>query len=264
MKRLLHFIIFFGALALTQDACVFRSLSQDKPEPVTPLKGCRTVDKLPFKEAWYGTYFQEDKVGYSHFKIVPAGENFSITTDSVMRLVTPKKTDEISKKEKATVRPDLTMLEFESVENQNGKELKMTGTTDGDAFVVKANVQGQELTRKYPLDEKLFHYSSISLMPALKGLDEGKSYAFHVLDAGRLRVDKVELEIRMVKGSPGPNGAVWRVKNNLGGSQIDSWLDRKGLTVLEKALGGSLISMLENEESAVAFLKKEAQKGPGS
>jgi len=260
MKKLFHFIILFGALALTQNACVFRSLSQDKPEPVTSLKGSGTVDKLPFKEAWYGTYFQEDKVGFSHFKIEPAGENYSITTDSVMRLTTPKKTDEISKKEKATVRPDLTMVEFESEENQNGKELKMTGSIEGDAFVVKANVKGEELTRKYPLDEKLFHSSAISLMPALKGLEEGKTFAFNVFNAGTLGVDKVDLEIRMVKGLPGPSGAVWRVKNQLGRSQIDSWLNRKGLTVLEKALGGSLITMLENEETAVAFLKKESRK----
>ncbi len=257
MTKLIHFIILFCVLAFGQNACVFRSISQDKPEPVTPLKGCETVDKLPFKEAWYGTYFQEDKVGYSHFKIEPAGRYYSISTDSLMRLTALKKTNEISMKEKVTVRPDLTMVGFESAVNMNGKDLKMTGTTEDDGFVVNINVEGEDLTRKYPSDERLFHSSAISLMPALKGLEEGKTFTFNVFNAEKQGVEKVDLEIRMVKGAPGPNGAVWRVKNRLGRSQIDSWLNRKGLTVLEKALGGSLITMLENEETATDFLKKK-------
>ncbi|MDQ7781881.1 MAG: transglutaminase-like domain-containing protein [Desulfomonilaceae bacterium] len=258
MNKGFHFIVLFCALILTQNSCVFRSVSQDKPEPVTSVEGCGTIEKLPFKEAWYGTYFQEDKVGYSHFRIEPAGENYSINTDSVMRLVALKKTNEISMKERVTVRPDLTMVGFESAVTMNGKDLKMTGTAKGEEFVVTINVEGEELTRTYPVDERLFHSSAISLMPALKGIEEGKRYAFEVFNAEKQGLEKVELEIRMVKGSPGPSGAVWRVKNRLGRSRIDSWLNRKGLTVLEKALGGSLITMLENEDTVADFLKKKS------
>ncbi len=258
MTKSLHLGITICLLALMHNACVFRSVLRDKPGPAVAVKGCGTIDKLPFKEAWYGTYFQEDKVGYSHFKIEPAGENFSISTDSVMRLTALKKTNEISMNEKVKVRPDLTMIGFESSVNMNGKDLKMTGKTEGDAFVVNINIEGEELTRKYPVDDKLFHSSAISLMPALKGIKEGKRYAFNVFNAEKQGVEKVELEISKVKGSPGPNDAVWKVKNRLGRSQINSWLNRNGLTVLEKALKGALITMLENEETAQDILKKKS------
>ncbi|MFH1115083.1 MAG: transglutaminase-like domain-containing protein [Pseudomonadota bacterium] len=245
-------------VVLVQNACVFRSVLRDGPGAVTSIEGSGTIDKLPFKEAWYGTYFQEDKVGYSHFKIEPAGKNFSIAVDSVMRLTALKKTNEISMNEKVTVRPDLTMIGFESAVKMNGKDLKMTGAAEGDEFVVKINIEGEELTRKYPVDEKLFHSSAISLMPALKGIHEGKRYTFSVFNAEKQGVEKVELEISKVKGSPGPNEAVWMVKNRLGRSQVDSWLNRNGLTVLEKALKGALITMIENEETAVDILKKKS------
>jgi len=64
------------------------------------VEGYVTLDKLPFHEAWYGMYFQEDKIGYSHFKIEPSGDLFNITTDSLMRLKANKKTSEVGLKEK--------------------------------------------------------------------------------------------------------------------------------------------------------------------
>ena len=45
-----------------------------------------------------------------------------------------------------------------------------------------------------------------------------------------------------------------------GRSLVDSWLDKKGLTVLEKAQRGALITMLEDESTAQKFVD---QKTPG-
>jgi hypothetical protein len=58
-----------------------------------------------------------------------------------------------------------------------------------------------------------------------------------------------------VKGTPGLQDAVWKVKNEYGRAVVQSWLNRKGLTVLEKGLDGSLITVLEDEGSAKKFLE---------
>lgn len=257
MTRLLHIIIAICGLTLSLNSCVFRSFTTEKPHKAVPLEGYATLGKLPFKEAWYGMYFQEDKVGYSHFKIEPSGEDYSISTDSVMRLTALKKTNEISMKEKVLVRPDLTMIGFESRVNMNGKDLKMVGSTEGDKFVVNIDVEGEKLRREYALDGKVYHSSAISLMPAIRGLKDGESYSFKVFNAEKQGMQKVDQQVWTVKGSPGPNGAVWKVKNTYGRSRIHSWLNNEGLTVLEKALAGSLITMLEDSETALAFLKKK-------
>ena len=57
--------------------CVMPEKSDNEIEESIPLQldGYKTLNKLPFNEAWYGMYFQEDKVGYSHFKISTTGRN---------------------------------------------------------------------------------------------------------------------------------------------------------------------------------------------
>ena len=252
-------ILLICLLSLFQTHCVFRSFTGTTTGPAAPADGYVTLGKIPFKEAWYGMYFQDDKVGYSHFKIDPSGENFAISSDSMMRLTTLKKTKEIVMKERVMVRPDLTMISFDSRVRMEGKNLKMVGAPRGDKFVVDINVDGETLTREFPLQNKLYHSCAISLMPALRGLREGNTYSFNVFNAEKQGIMPVEQMVSAVKGPTGPNGAVWRIRNSYGKSIINAWLDRRGLTVLEKALDGSLITMLEDRESAESFLKKKSR-----
>jgi hypothetical protein len=263
MIRYIAAAILVAGLALSQASCVLRPFalkSEPEPVPVQPLKGYATLDKMPFREAWYGMYFQEEKVGFSHFRIEPSGRNFRITSDSLMRMTALKKTNEINMKEKVMVRPDLTLIAFESLMKMDGKDLRMVGRQEGDRFWVDISVEGQTVRQEYPVSGNLYHTSAISLMPAVRGLKDGEKYSFGVFNPGKQGVENVEQEVAQVQGKPGPNGAVWRVKNNYDRSQIYAWLDGRGLTVLEKALEGSLITMLEDQASAQAFLNK---KGPG-
>jgi hypothetical protein len=224
-------------------------------EPAKSLQGYGTLSDLPFKEAWYGMYFQEEKVGYSHFKIEPSGRNFKIASDSLMRLKALKKTNEVQMKEKVIVRPDLTLVSFESRVRMNGKDLIMIGRVEDDKFVLDMKVEGEKLTRQNPLKgEKIYHNSAISLFPALNGISDGTNYSFDVFNPEKQGLEKVKQEIHRVTGNPGPNDSVWKVKNQYGRAVVNSWLNRLGLTVLEKAVGGSLITMLEDKDAAKKFL----------
>jgi len=204
-------------------------------------------------------YFKEDKVGYSHFKIEPSAGNFAIVSDSTMRLTAMKKTNEVRMKERTLVRPDLTMISFQSAVRMNDKDLHMTGRYDGNRFLVDMTVEGQTLKKEYPLDDKVYHSSAISLMPALRGLREGGTTSFAVFNVERQGVEKVEQLVSSVKGPPGPGGAVWKVKSDLGRSQVVSYLNKSGLTVFEKTLDGALITIIEDKSTAEAFMSKKGQ-----
>jgi hypothetical protein len=238
-------------------SCSFHSVVSSKPDPIVPLKGYGTLDKFPFREAWYGMYFKEDKIGYSHYLIEPSGEDFIVSSDSLMRLTAMQKTNEVTMKEKVKVRPDLTLIDFQSVSRMNGKDLKMTGRNSGDRFKLEIDLDGEKVNQEYPVEGPLYHSSAISLMPALKGLKNGQTLSFKVFNAEKRGMEPVEQYISMVQGEPGPNGAVWQVKNTYGRSPVLSWLDKKGLTVLEKALDGALITMLEDRSTAERFLTQK-------
>ncbi len=110
-------------------------------EPASSVHGCDTLDKMPFREAWYGMYFKEDKVGYSHFKIEPDGKNFNILSDSVMRLTALKKTNEITMKERVVVKPDLSLISFDSKVHMHDKDLHMVGKAEGNKFLVDIELE---------------------------------------------------------------------------------------------------------------------------
>jgi Transglutaminase-like superfamily len=258
-KHLTRFFVIF--LIVTQTACGLRFLSESKPDVAVPTSGYHTVDKIPFREAWYGTYLNEEKIGYSHFKIEPSDQNFAITTDSLLRFTRLKQPTEVRMKERVVVRPDLSMVSFQSAVRQNGKDMTMTGRTDGEHILVDTAVEGEKVSREFPLHGKVYHANAIDLMPALLGLKEGQTYTFNVFDPDVFNPEnqgthKVDQQISTVKGPAGPNGAVWKVNNKVGEAQVNSWLNSKGLTVLYK--GSSLISMLEDENSAKKFLEEKA------
>ncbi len=251
---------FIALLILTQASCALHSFTEKTPDVATPTSGYVTVDKLPFREAWYGTYLNDDKIGYSHLKIEPSNGNFIISTDTLWRFTRLKKVEEIKMKERVVTRPDLSLVSFHSAVRKNDKDMTMIGRSEGERFLVDITVDGEKLNRQYPLPAKLYHESAIGLMPALRGLKEGQTYTFDIFNEGKLEMEKVDLQISSVKGPAGPNGAIWKVKNNVGPSVVNSWLDKKGLTVLERPGESSLIIMLEDETAAKKFLD---QKVPG-
>lgn len=257
MNRICPFAVLIGLLIFVFTSCSFRSTPENKSKAPDAMPGYGSLGKFPFREAWYGMYFQDTKVGYSHFKIEPEGANFRIASDSFMRLTTDKKTDEIDMKERIVVQPDLSMISFESSVNMNDKKMSMKGTVEGNEFLVKITVGDQSLDRRYPIEGKIFHSSAISLMPALRGTKEGESYSFVVFNAEKQRLDNVEQSIFPVLGTPGPKGAVWKIKNKFGASVVYSWLDTKGLTVIEKAMAGSLVTLMEDASTAKEFLERK-------
>jgi len=259
---MIRFILYLLCVQLTlvSSGCIVKSFNPDSEHSADSAKGYQSLSDFPFKEAWYGIYFQEDKIGYSHFKILPSEKNFIIESDSIMRLTAMRKTNEIKMTEKITVAPDLSLISFDSNVKMNQKDLRVEGNVNSTKLVLKMNAEDEKIDRDFPIDGKIFHTSAISLMPALKGLREGAKYSFDVFNVERQSVENIEQEISRVKGSPGPSDAVWKITNNYGQSLVNSWTNSKGLVVLEKGLDGSLITILEDQESARQFMEKKAKQ----
>lgn len=240
-------------MVLLLSGCVTPGELKEGPDKdkIRPLPGYGTLDKLPFKEAWYGMYFQDAKVGHSHFKILRAGENFKILVESDISLKTMKALNTIRTRERVLTRPDLTLISFESRTLKNDQELKVTGRVERDRYILVMETGGERMERVFDLDDKkVRHNSAISLYPALHGLEDGQVYSFQVFQPSAQRMEMVRQEIYMVRGDPGPNGAIWKVNNLIGDAKVRSWLNKEGMVVIERAAAGNLMTILEDKESA--------------
>lgn len=244
-------LVFLAALLIC--GCVVPGELQKSPEERTiePLEGFGTLAKLPFKEAWYGMYFQDEKIGFSHFLISKSGDNFKIVVESDMRLKSMRVVNKILTRERVIVRPDLTLIAFESRVTKNDRELKVRGRVERDRYILAMETGGEEIEKTFELeDQKLRHNSAISLYPALNGLEDGRMYSFQVFKPETHSLETVKQQIYKVRGDPGPNGAVWKVNNILGNSKVISWLNSSGMVVIERAASGNLITLLEDEKTA--------------
>ncbi len=241
------------SLILFLCSCTLHSSGINKEQATHSRDGYQTLARFPFREAWYGIYYQDDKIGYSHFRIDPGKDGFVISFDSLIRLKTKGKTDEIDLTEKVQVKPDLTLVSFDSVVNMNAKRMEMRGIMSDKRLDVDISVGGETLKHPFKLEGTIYHASSVSLMPALKGLTDGQSYTFTVFNAEKQRLETVDQQIFRVRGQAGPKGSVWKVKNAYGEAVVHSWLNEKGLTVIEKGGSEPLMTVLEDEESARKF-----------
>jgi len=263
MMRSIVRVSIIVAATLSHFSCVILQSARPtdpKTPVVAPENGYGTLERLPFKEAWYGMYIKDEKVGYKHVTIEPSGLNYKISSESTLRLNVMNKTNESQTKEKVIVRPDLTLLSFETLVRTQGHDLRMIGRSLDDRFLVELMVDGKRLPAEFPVQGAMYHLSAIPFMPCLKGLAEGRTHSFAVLSPDKQGMQKVEQKVTRVKGEPGPGGAVWNVKNSYGRTTADLWVDQKGLIVMERGAEGTLVTMLEDESTARAFRDK---KGAG-
>ena len=252
--------LFLAALSLfVLTACPFRSLREGDAPTQLPPEGYQSLDRFPFREAWYGIYFDDDKIGYSHFKIKQGKNSFVIAFDSVVRLGIGAQTKEIDLKESVNVKPDLTLLSFDSLVIMDKKQMQMRGVVKESRLEVEIVVGGENMKRDYEVSTTVYHSSAVSLMPALRGIRDGQMYSFLTFNAQKQQLEKVEQTISRVTSAPGPKKSVWKVRTVCGDSVLHSWLNEQGLPIIDKGAKEPIITFLEDETSAKNFLKRKKQ-----
>lgn len=246
-------------LMVTLAACSFHSLRESRPDSALPKYGYKSLDHFPFREAWYGIYYEDVKIGYSHFKIDRGEKDFVIAFDSVVRLKIGRETKEIDLKESVHVKPDLALVSFESMVVMHNKKMEMRGVVKDSRLEVQLAVAEEVIRREYDFPGTLYHSSALSLMPALRGIRDGQTYTFLTFNAEKQEVQKVEQTISSVKEAPGPKNSVWKVRTVSGKSIIHSWLNKEGLPIIDKGSSEPIITFLEDETSAKNFLKRQRE-----
>lgn len=258
LRRALWAVILAGLTMTCVGCSALAYLKGQETIPEPGEKGYGSLARFPFKEAWYGVYFQDDKIGYSHFRIEPAGENFKILSDSRWRVRLMNETNEVRTEEQVVVRPDLTLVSFEYNERKDDDVLRMIGHVENERLQVTTSVGGQTRKVELPLPGPVHPTTSLSLIPALKGLKDGKQYTVTVFSPKAHAFATLNQLVTRVHGEPGPNGEAWRVKTFTDKDGNPSWLNETGLTVLEQSFNGGLITMLESESAAKEFAAGES------
>lgn len=213
------------------------------------------------QEYWSGIVFNGEKIGFSHFRLAPAPDEpgqIDITSEAVFSLKFLMVEKKFSLKTHDRVHADLAMAGFTYDYDMDDSALHITGQMTGDALQTTVNASGETLKQALPVTGSVYPSSVLYLYPAVQGLQVGKIYEYLVYDGETRGISPVRQEVLALEESDLFEGAGFKVRTVMHGHEVTAWLDDAGRPLLEMAMGGIMISGLESEVRAKAYLARSS------
>lgn len=210
-----------------------------------------TLDTLPEREVWAGLLLGDAKVGFSHVSVRKTGPaEYEISSLSVLALRMLGFEKRIEWRSRDVVGPDLSLLRFEGESIMDGNRLGFSGSVEGSRLRVFLDNAGVAHERELPVTQPILPASAINIFPLLRGLQPGSGYRFQIFHPESMEIAEVEQQVDLDAGVPGTN---YVVRSRLSGVEGALWLDARGFTVAETALGGLLRAVPEPETVAQGY-----------
>ncbi len=225
--------------------------------PAGPMR-VESLAQWPYRELWSGFVFNGEKVGFTYLKISPLpADRFQIHSEAHMRILFLGMDKKVSMKSVDTVRPDLSLVAFHFEQDMDGKPLVIDGGIDGGMLRAVQTSGGERKVLEKKLEGPLYPASAINLYPVLHGLAVGAEYRFTVFDPQTQSVAEVSQKVTAFEESrklileP-----AFKIETRLLDHEVSSWINPRGETIFELALGGVLITYKETEEQARRYLSE--------
>ena len=242
-------------VSLLLSGCAGRYFRNVEAAPQPPPR--HTLPAWPYHEYWTGVVFNGEKIGLTHLTIVPAGETggrYELRSEALLAFRFLGFEKHVMLRAQDWVTEDLRLDRFAHEYDLDGNKLKLTGRVERGQVLIERETGGRTSQESISLTEAIYPTSAIALYPALAGLEVGRQYAYLVYDGQRQQVATVSQTIDAYQESDLYQGRAFRVVTSLGGQESTIWMNDRGEPVLEMAWHGILISELETEQRARAYL----------
>ena len=248
-----------AAILLVIGGCTgkyFRTIDAPPEQPVR-----HTLADLPIKEYWTGLVFNGEKIGFTRFNLSSAANTagrYDLTAECVMLFQFLGYKKRIELKSYDQIREDLTLVKFDYDYNLDGNRVNIQGEHKNGILHVTVDSRGEKTDQRFQLDTPLYPTSSILLYPVVHGLEKGRHYSYHVYSGETRSIHPVDQQVSNYEESELFQGKAFRVKTRLQGQTVTTWIDHRGLPVLEMSLNGVIIAALENKKRAEEYLFQAA------
>jgi hypothetical protein len=242
-------------LALAVSGCAGRHF-QDAGEPPAPQVRY-TLDDLPSREYWTGILFNDSRIGFSHFAISPSKTRsgcFEIRCQAFMNFRFLAMQKKVSVTSFDLVDKDLRLISFVYDYFIDDSLLKLTGEVNGDILKVIGSSGKTGSENEFRTDGELYPGSATNLYPLVHGLSRGKKYTYRIYDGEAQKIVDISQEVLAYERSDLFQGGAYRISTRYLGQDVTTWLNGQGLPLIETALGGVIVTRLENQEQAREYL----------
>jgi hypothetical protein len=242
-------------LLLLQSGCAwmyFRSGGEPPPEPLR-----YSLAQWPFEEYWTGVVFNGAKIGFTHLSLAPgedSEEEFDIRAEAVLHFRFLMFDKKVNFRSFDRVAHDLTLKHFVYDYDLDGNKLKLIGKLTNGLLKVEVTSRGETEQETVPVEGKLYPASVMGLYPVFHGLELGRQYEYQVYYGETQSLSKVTQKILAFEESDLFTGKAFKMKTELLGQEVTTWIDLQGQPQLEISHGGYIISGLESENEAKKYL----------
>jgi hypothetical protein len=253
LGRCCYLLLIF--LVLMQSGCAwmyFRSGGEPPPGPVH-----YSLAEWPFEEYWSGVVFNGAKIGFTHLSLAHAEDSekeFEIRSEAVLHFRFLMFDKKVTFRSFDRVANDLTLRHFVYDYDLDGNKLKLIGTLTNGMLEVEIISRGETRQESVVVEGKLYPASVIGLYPVLHGLELGRQYEYQVYYGETQSLSKVTQKIQAFEESDLFTGKAFKMKTELLGQKVTTWIDLQGQPQLEISHGGYIISGLETENEAKKYL----------
>ncbi|HUU26685.1 MAG TPA: transglutaminase-like domain-containing protein [archaeon] len=200
---------------------------------------------------WYGIYMKDEKIGYSRTTVVHQDSIYICTDRTYLAFTMIGRKQSVNTYARAVTDSSLSLISFIFSLSGEDTDFGLRGHVDGKALSIDITVGGESRVEKIPFDELPQLPETIMLRFNTRELKGGERFRTTVFDPASLSNQPLEIEVagRESIMYNGRSTETWHLRQNMGGMQVDSYLDDEGNLLEERSQMGYRV-VLEDELTA--------------
>ncbi|HUL93555.1 MAG TPA: transglutaminase-like domain-containing protein [Burkholderiales bacterium] len=219
-----------------------------------------SLANLPQPEYWTGIVFNGAKIGFSHTRVTPAGGGtYELQGEAVLRFRLLGYEKRVQVHSIDTVDENARLVRFSYRYLLDGTEQEVSGEVREERLRYRVATAGRPPEQKEEtLSGPLYPSGALGLLPVLEGLRVGREFQWLVFNGETRGIDPATQRIVAYEASDLFSGNAFKVQTDMLGLHSTTWIDERGLPVLELGLNGIIVSALEDERTAKSYLTSAA------
>lgn len=247
----------FPALLVFLSGCASPYFRDAEAPPEAPRY---SLASLPQPEYWTGVVFNGAKVGFSHTRVAPAGGDlYELHGEAVLRFRFLGYEKRVQVRSLDTVDENAHLVRFSYHYLLDDTEQDVSGEVRDGRLLYQLSTAGRPPEyREETFSGTLYPSAALGLLPVLEGLHVGREFQWLVFNGETQGIDRARQRILAYEASDLFSGNAFKVQTDMLGLHTTTWIDGRGLPVLELGLNGVIVSALEEERTAKGYLTSAA------
>lgn len=226
----------------------------------TAVESRRTLTGLPQPEYWTGIVFNGAKIGFSHTRVAPAAQGlYELHGEAVLSFRFLGFEKRVQVRTLDTVDSGARLVRFAYHYVLDETEQDVSGEVrDGQLRYAVSTAKRAPEQKEESLAEPLYPAAALDLLPVLHGLAVGKTLRWLVFNGETQAVTVADQRILAYETSDLFEGSAFKLQTDMLGLHSTTWIDARGLPLLELGMNGVIVSALEEERVAKSYLTSAA------